>query len=1004
MNRSSILLAAAALLAATSVGVAENYGRVTAPNEVVSTEITPAQDVDDFVFEGAPGWQIKATVKKAKTGDLAPVLELIDPDGAVEATGKSSSKASAIKKAILAKEGRYAFRVRGASGTGGYSLAWSIKPDKGLKIKNETIALDAIRLYEFAAVDGALVSWTLKFKGDGGIQVERILDPEGVPVAFNESAVVRGATSEKAKDIPLSGPGGMYALEVRDEFGPVVASLTVKVKMPKLPKAAVTLSPTEPLLTGINMSTGGCQSTIILTGVNLGVSPGKVRFGSDDVAGVVVSGGTQATFTAPGGSGTVNVAFAANDGQVSVLANAFTYVPLHTVSGFSPTGGPGAGGQAMTVTGSNFRTGIPGLYQVLVGGTPASQVVVQNANTITCVTPAHVAGTFPVELRDSCGEKAFASQSYTYGVAPFISLISPDASPIFGGIQVTIAGANFSANDTVYVDGVLVTTTPYVFQSAVVGHIITSLPAHAIGTVSVEVRSPTNVSAIDPDGMAYYAFTDVTSTAVPGVVGAEDWGGNSAAVVDNNNDGEIDWIVVSHPNAIGTGHGTRILENNGSGVFSSATANRMPATTATEKFEANKVLARRRSNSSTPDLYLSRPGTGTEARTPTEDSFEVLPFGRILQVDGGNKYADTPTIGASSYFGIPGIPHCGQNTCWNGPKCFLFDYDFRSVGATVGDLDGDGDQDVVLVNDQSISRFKGTGNYAIYIGCSGSVPKWPGYTKYPYGSAMRVLSTGSNGGLTDQSKVVVEPTFTADEDFRAVDASIAHLHSDDSLIDIVITHNQSLPKPSSGNHAATRVFRQRNTGNSVVFSKVTGVIPNPATASDDDWRGDCVRGVDLNNDLRADLIIGLNDDPPGASILSTRILMRKADSAQFEDKTSTILGGVLPSGDTGRAKMVLPIDLDKDGDQDLILTTPDAVGTGNRRTRYLMNIGPDSATGLPRFQDASSLFPAAAVEPGNAVAVLAADIDGDGDLDLIMVDTHVGGGSGRRLRIFRQDR
>jgi hypothetical protein len=1009
MVRWFLTSAVATLALASSLAHADNFGRVTKPNEIVTTEVTPANDVDDYVFEGAPGWQIKASVKKAKTGDLAPILELVAPSGGIEATGSSSSKASNIKKAILVSEGRYALRVRGASGTGGYTLKWSMKPAKGPKVKNEVVAADVTRLYEFACVDGALLSWTLKFKGDGGAQVTRILDAEGGSVEFNDLLVKRSGTSEVAKNIPVSGPGGMWALEVETDFAPVTLSLTVKMALPKVAKATITLNPQEPVLTQIVPSTGGCLTQVSISGTNLGTTPGALFLGPNAVTGASVVGGSTVNFVSTGGSGTVDVVYAHTDGQVSVLENAYTFLPVHVVTGFSPSSGPGNGGQAMTITGNNFRTGVAGLYEVLIGGTKAAQLNIVNANTITCVTPAHVTGQADVELRDACGQKSIATQKYNYAVSPFINLINPSASPTFGGIQVVIAGFNFSVNDTVWLDGVLMDTDPYIINGSVIGHIIPDLPAHAVGSVDIEVRNPAGQSAIETDALAYFDFANATPTSIPNITADDDWGGESLTLVDIDGNLSLDHIVIGHSDKItATRPGVRALKSNGSGVFTDVTSTALPSATSLEAFGSNRVLAGRFDSTSGSDLYLSRPGTGVEA-VHAADSRSVIGWGRQFYGNGSlssSGFAVQPHTGTGSSTIIEGLLVCNATWACAGKTrpgvCYVFDYDFRSVNATIGDLDGDGDSDVILVNNTSINRFVGT-SIGTWVSCGGAgVVNYQYYTLYNYGHATRILSTGSNGGLTDRTKLLMEDAPKPDEDFRGVAVALGDA-SGDFVRDIVIVHDQTMVV--NGNSVpATRILRQKNTGSSVTFHQLKSALP--AVSGGDDWRGHAVSVADLNNDLKPDLVIAYNGAAPGSSGFSTRILLGDGADAgvRFTDRTATILTGVLPSGDDARAGAIVVRDIDEDGDQDLILATHLSTGTGNRKTRFLLNIGADPVTGFPRFQDASSILPAVGTDDGSAVDVALGDVTGDGSLDIVLVDSFDDGNSGKRLRIFKQVR
>lgn len=62
------------------------------------------------------------------------------------------------------------------------------------------------------------------------------------------------------------------------------------------------------------------------------------------------------------------------------------------ITGLSPATGPAAGGTPVTISG----TGFTGATSVTFGGTAATSVTVVSANSITCTSPAHAAGTVDV--------------------------------------------------------------------------------------------------------------------------------------------------------------------------------------------------------------------------------------------------------------------------------------------------------------------------------------------------------------------------------------------------------------------------------------------------------------------------------------------------------------------------------------------------------------------------------------------------------------------------------
>jgi hypothetical protein len=1030
-------LAAGALAAAGAPASAENYGRALETHEVVTTTIAPAGDADDFVFHGAAGFRLSVSAKRAKGTDLAPVLELLAPDGSPVVAGMKAvaGKSSAKLSGVLPSDGKFALRLRGSSGTGACTLKWKLLPAKVPAARKVPLAPDSLTEFPFQARGGALLSWTLSFKGDGSVVVEEVVAPDGTLVPFDPSdpvLVLRKAFSEKVKNLPIPAhlPGGTYRLRVTNELFASTANLSVRVVLPKLPALAVALTPLEPILASIDRFSGTCGSPAVLEGSNLSESPRGIRFGGKAATAVAVTGGdgavphdgTTASCRVPAGTGTVDVLLENADGQVAVLLGVFGFDPLPTLTGFDPTVGPGQGGTDLTLRGSGFQTEVGGIYEVLVGGVPAVDVRVLDATTITCRTPAHVAGPKQVILRDMCGTETAAPGTFSYGTGLFITTIRPAAVPIFGNMAVTVSGSNFSAGDTVFLDGNAVPTSPVVYGTTVIGHRVApaDLPPHAPGKVDVRVQSPGGATSTKAGGLEYFTFTDATAASVPAATAADDWGGVSNAVVDSDNDGKVDLILVTHDAALSaTRPGTRVLRNGGTGAFTDVTSTAMPEVQGTEDWAGNAILSGRLNSDTIPDVFLSRPGTGVafdsdgdgsadwdEARLLTGNKF-VDPWVRLLFLDSGGKYSPPSALsGPGGALGISGLLLCNATWACAGEKrpsvCRVFDFDFRSTNATMGDLDGDLDQDVVLVNDRSLATFTGL-SVGVWVSCYGY--KYVDYQYYsvtPFGSAMRILSSGSTGGLTDRTKDLMETLPTAEEDFRAVAAAVADVNGD-FLNDILITWNQGITK-GAASVPATRLFRQKNTGSTVLYKQDPNFLPAVPSAASDDWRGDAVAAADLDADFYRDVVISLDGALPSGGALSTRVLIHDPVAARAFDRTAQVLGGVLPAGDDGRAKVLLARDVDRDGDIDLVLGTPASLGA-NRSTRLLLNLGRDESTGYPGFLDASSLLPPVADDPGTAVAISLGDVDGDGHLDFVVTDTRQTGGTpARRTRVWRQVR
>lgn len=118
-----------------------------------------------------------------------------------------------------------------------------------------------------------------------------------------------------------------------------------------------------------------------------------------------ITSDTAISFTAPAhAAGSVAVVVSVPGGSAT-LPGGLTYaVPAPVVSSISPGIGDVAGGDTITITGSNF-TGATG---VTIGGTAATSVTVVSGTSITCVTPAKSAGTYAVAVTGPGGTGTLA--------------------------------------------------------------------------------------------------------------------------------------------------------------------------------------------------------------------------------------------------------------------------------------------------------------------------------------------------------------------------------------------------------------------------------------------------------------------------------------------------------------------------------------------------------------------------------------------------------------------
>ena len=139
-----------------------------------------------------------------------------------------------------------------------------------------------------------------------------------------------------------------------------------------------------PTVTGITPASGlyNLQTPITITGT--GFSSGlELSIGGTPLATYVLTSALQITAVAPSGTvGAKDVKITNPDGQY--ITGTFTYNPLPTITGLTPTTGSGVGGTPVTITGTGFLSGAA----VTIANISATSIVRLSDTQITAITPA----------------------------------------------------------------------------------------------------------------------------------------------------------------------------------------------------------------------------------------------------------------------------------------------------------------------------------------------------------------------------------------------------------------------------------------------------------------------------------------------------------------------------------------------------------------------------------------------------------------------------------------
>ncbi|MCX8093629.1 MAG: IPT/TIG domain-containing protein, partial [Candidatus Goldbacteria bacterium] len=242
------------------------------------------------------------------------------------------------------------------------------------------------------------------------------------------------------------------------------------------------------------LTTGGQTVTVI---GKYFVNGATVRFGTAPATGVTFLDSTSLRVITPANpAGPVDVIVRNPDAQSNTLTNGFTYYlyPPPAITSIFPPSGTTAGGQVITVNGSNFRNGCTAYLDNIL----ATSVNFINSSQITLVTPPHSPATVDLKVVNPDGQQSTLLSSYTYIVPPVISQCIPSSGKTTGGYEVTLYGSGFRPGCTVTFDGIPATVTR--ISNAELNLMV---PPHSEGPVNITVLNTDWTKATLTNGFVY---------------------------------------------------------------------------------------------------------------------------------------------------------------------------------------------------------------------------------------------------------------------------------------------------------------------------------------------------------------------------------------------------------------------------------------------------------------------------------------------------------------------
>jgi len=267
-----------------------------------------------------------------------------------------------------------------------------------------------------------------------------------------------------------------------------------------------------PALTSLSPSRGsalgGTLITLEGTGFVIdGAGAPVVEFGSVPAAEVTVLDDGSILCTSPAGTpdATVEVTVENTNG-VAILPLAFTFdAPAPALVSIAPLEGPLTGGTTLTLTGTSFTASGFGANAVFFDGIPASNVQTVDGTTITCETPASLAGLVDVTVTNENGSATLAD-GFRFLDGLTTSSLAPQSAAAAGGVLVTISGEGFASSTagstTVTFDGVPATNVSILSDDT----LTCEAPAGTPGILAEVVVSNHNATALLPEAFRYHAL------------------------------------------------------------------------------------------------------------------------------------------------------------------------------------------------------------------------------------------------------------------------------------------------------------------------------------------------------------------------------------------------------------------------------------------------------------------------------------------------------------------
>ncbi len=926
--------------------------------------------------------------------------------------------------------------TRPPSESGEYTIAVKYGKPPKIKLKSPAPTLPTAFQFVIGANAGASIKFDFKFKS-GNAVFNGLRAPNGEFVVVDVNLL-------KTKDdkfvkgnkivIPDDFPRGDYELAFTVDEGVVLTktNFSASVKLAKgAKKLKGKLDGNEPGISasGIAPAVGGPPNpafgNILGTQVSLDVvnaidsndpnGDPVVLLGTVPLSAVVITPGASTTNIrgrvpkdAP--SGTVDVVVRTSRGQVAVLENAFQVVPPPKSFVIDPIVGTGAGGFEVTITGENFPDEKTQIGVLIDGSDVPFPVMSATRTSVTFRIPSISEGfvgrppglaTFAVRDLRSQLIGSLPIDSFEFLSSPGISRVTPGLVPILGGDQMFVKGTNFDATDDVFLE----TAVPGVYEQVVSTFIDVSLhtyvaPIRPKGTYKVYIEDEDGIQTARRT-VSYFQFADFTTDTgldnPPEFDVRDAW---TTALSDFDGDGDEDLFLAKQ--GVG-GRGTtaliQVFVNDGTGNLTDESSFRIPAPSATDDWRADRIWLADVTQDKFPDILITTNSTSVPASNRSHTRI-LVSTRRASGSDVGDRvFVDrTLDLMAPPRSGKSGVSNTdGDN--WRGLDMWVGDVDLGPAGPPeilITHKDVKEEQNVFCGNYCNTSTTGGY-TYGFYWGGSREFV-WDsrarsGQGQYKFEHNFFPRKAGVTVSIANPPPGVIIPTcnggncrgtftpFTG-HSITAVDLDADRRPDVIVLSDEVVTKNGT---PTSSTQVGLHFF---NANEGSLITDVTAKIKALGGVTTGDTLA--VGRFGFPDGSSFGTIVVAQAEAPANGTRAIRLFkfipsIVEDDPGDFEDVTDK----TIPSasfGEAWQASAMAVLDVDTDGDQDLVLVANAAPSLGVPAIRILRNVIEDSQVGVMRdeFAELIERVAGGGLDPFDGTSLLVGDLDGDGAAEYIV--------------------